>query len=442
MGSAEAQRTALAHVGTGTSCDPVRAEARSNRHNENVTRLTACGIALLVLASACRSPETMSFPPPSVRLETVQNAPVADASLFVATIRSRQSVDIRPQVSGHITEIFVKAGDEVEAGDPILQIDPARQQAIVAEAEAALHLAEANLQRSQSSVQRLRATREARRAELEYARQERERSADLYESKVLSKQELDQRLAELRSARAGQDAANAEISVQRADVKGSAEAVRRARATLERTRVQLAYHRVVAPIQGTIGDIPVRVGDRVDPTVLLTTLDRLEALEAYISVPLERAADVRLGLPVQLVDSRGDVIDEGEVTFVSPQIDPNTQLVLIKTVVDPRNSDLTIGQYARARVIWSMHDGPVVPLESIVRVNGKPFVFRAVTGEDGSQTVEQVPVELGASEDGTAAILSGIVEGDSIVREGVQRLIHGTPIVPLDPPEEAEPGDE
>lgn len=403
-------------------------------------RIVRSSLLVWLIASGCSSGDEGGFPPAAVRLHTVQAVPVEDASLYVATIRSRQSVDIRPQVSGLITKIYVKAGDEVKAGDPILQIDPARQQAVVAAAEAALQLAEANLQRSRSSVQLLRATRDARRAELEYARQERARSADLYESRAVSKQELDQSLAGLRTARAGQQAADAEIGVQIADVKGSRQAIRRARAALDEARVQLEYHRVAAPIGGTIGDIPVRVGDRVDPNVLLTTLDRLEALEAYISVPLERAADLRLGLPVQLLDSRDQVIDEGEITFISPQIDPNTQLVLTKTTIDVREASLTVGQYVRARVIWDVHDGPVVPVESIVRVNGKPFVFRAVAGEDGQQAVEQVAVELGASERGRFAVLTGVAPGDSIVREGVQRLVHGGAIQPVPPKQEVAQG--
>ena len=94
-------------------------------------RKTGFWIALALLGIGCTPDQTGGPPGASVRLETVEDAPVEDASLFVATIRSRQSVDIRPQVSGLITEIFVSAGDDVEAGDPILQIDPARQQAIV-----------------------------------------------------------------------------------------------------------------------------------------------------------------------------------------------------------------------------------------------------------------------------------------------------------------------
>ena len=97
--------------------------------------------------------------------------------------------------------------------------------------------------------------------------------------------------------------------------------------------VELQYFRVTSPTGGVVGDIPVRVGDRVTTSTVLTTVDQQAGLEAYVQIPIERAPDVRIGLPVRLMDAQGAVLAETAIDFVSPQVDDRTQSVLVKAPV-------------------------------------------------------------------------------------------------------------
>ena len=107
-------------------------------------------------------------------------------------------------------------------------------------------------------------------------------------------------------------------------------------AQIREQRVALAYHQVTAPTAGVVGDIPVRVGDSVTRSTVLTTIDQNAGLEVYINVPVQEAQNLRVGLPVHLVDDRGNVVlATTTVSFVSPSVDPATQSVLAKAASTP-----------------------------------------------------------------------------------------------------------
>ena len=97
--------------------------------------------------------------------------------------------------------------------------------------------------------------------------------------------------------------------------------------------MQLQYYRVTAPASGIVGDLTVREGDRVTTSTEITTIDDQEGLEAYIQVPLDRAPDARVGLPVQILDAEGKVIATNPITFVAPRVDAATQTVLVKSLL-------------------------------------------------------------------------------------------------------------
>src|SRR5262249_33360387 len=205
---------------------------------------------------------------------------------------------IMHQVEGQITQIFVHSGDRISSGASLMEIDPLKQQATV---------------RSQESV------REAQQAQLNWAKQQFERTQGLSAAGVVSKQDLDQ-------AKATRDAAQAQMDSLDAQVREQ--------------EVQLKYFKVVAPRSGIVGDIPVRVGDRVTTTTQLTTVDQPGSLEAYVFVPIERSGQLRMNLPVQILDSSGKVLADSHITFISPQVDNTTQTVLVKARIANENDAL------------------------------------------------------------------------------------------------------
>jgi RND family efflux transporter MFP subunit len=180
-------------------------------------------------------------------------------------------------------------------------------------------------------------------------------------------------------------------------------------------------------MDGIIGDIPVRIGDRVVVTTVLTTVDEPGALEAYLYIPADRAKDLHLGLPVKLLDEAGAVRTETQVTFVSPQVDTETQTVLAKAAVSNPKANLRVAQQVRAQITWGVHEGAVIPVLAVLRINGQFFAFVAVKEGDKS-VARQRALKLGEIVGNNYAVLDGVKSGDHIIISGTQFLQDGAPV--------------
>ena len=344
-------------------------------------------LALALVATACRNgPQAQGPPGMPVKIEVARSVAVDDSSEYVATLKSRGSAAIMPQVEGHITKIFVRSGARVPEGAPLMQIDPEKQQATVSSQED---------------------TRAAKQAALQYAKQQYARVQGLKSSGVVSQQELDQ-------ARTALDAAEADLRAVEAQVREQ--------------QTQLRYYRVTAPAAGVVGDIPVRVGDRVTVSKLLTTVDSPGIMEAYVSVPVERAPQLKLGMPVRILDSTNNVLAESHVTFISPQVDDQTQTVLVKAGIENRGS-LLPAQFIRARVVWGTRQTPTVPVLAVSRISGQYFAFVAEP-DKGALVARLKPVKVGEIVGNDYVVLDGIKEGDKVIVSGTQFLRDGAPVAP------------
>jgi RND family efflux transporter MFP subunit len=194
--------------------------------------------------------------------------------------------------------------------------------------------------------------------------------------------------------------------------------------------VQLHYYKVVAPRGGIVGDVPVRVGDRVTTTTQLTTVDQLGSLEVYVYVPIERSAQLKMNLPVQVVDSEGKVLTGTRVTFISPQVDNTTQTVLVKARVPNSNDTLRQSQFIRARIIWGTHQNPQVPILAVSRLAGQYFAFVAEPQTGGSYLAKQRPLKIGQTVGNDYEVQDGIKPGDKVIVSGTQFLLDGVPVIP------------
>jgi RND family efflux transporter MFP subunit len=323
-----------------------------------------------------------------VQVKTAQPAKVNDTTEYVATLKSRDTAVIMPQVDGIITQIFVHSGQRVSGGTPLIQIDPAKQQATVKNQEDA---------------------RAAQLAQVKWSQQNYERVSGLANAGVVSRQDLDQ-------ARAARDAAQAQYQALDASVREQ--------------QVQLHYYQVVAPRAGIVGDIPVRVGDRVQTTTGLTTVDRPGTLEAYVYVPVEKSGQLKMNVPVELVDAAGKLLASSRITFISPQVDNATQTVLVKALVPNNNDALRNAQFIRARVVWGTQQRPVVPVIAVSRIGGLYFAFVAEPDSKGGFVVHQKPLQVGQIVGNDYVVLDGIKAGDKVVVTGTQFLIDGVPVIP------------
>jgi RND family efflux transporter MFP subunit len=336
-----------------------------------------------------QNPQAAGMQAMPVKVMEAKAQPVNDASEYVATLKSRDSAVIMPQVEGQVTQIFVHSGDKVSAGAALMEIDPLKQQATV---------------KSQESA------RAAQQAQLNWAKQQYERSQGLSSAGVVSKQDLDQAKATFEAAQAQMEALDAQVSEQ---------------------QVQLHYYKVTALRTGIVGDIPVRVGDRVTTTTQLTTVDQPGTLEAYVYVPIERSSQLRMHLPVQVLDSNGKVLADTRVSFISPQVDNTTQTVLVKARIPNGNDALRQSQFIRARVVWGTHQSPEVPILAVSRLAGQYFAFVAEPQSGGGFLAKQRPLTVGEAVGNNYEVRDGIKPGDKVIISGTQFLRDGAPVVPM-----------
>jgi RND family efflux transporter MFP subunit len=279
------------------------------------------------------------------------------------------------------------AGDRVGLGQPLIQIDPDKQQATVTTAES----------------QRL-----SREADLAFARQQLARMQKLFDAGAVSRAELEQAETAFKNA-------EAQLSAVQSQIKES--------------EVELQYYRVTAPSAGVVGDIPIRQGDRVTQSTVITTIDQPEGLEAYVNVPLERAMDLRRGLTVQLLDTNGEVIASNPITFIAPRADDATQTVLVKATLRQMPPTVRVMQYVRARIIWSNEPALAIPVVAVTRVAGQHFVFVAEQGEKGF-VARQKAVTLGDVLGEDYIVRAGLEPGARIIVSNVQKLGDGAPVKP------------
>lgn len=320
-----------------------------------------------------------------VEAVTLAPRPVDRMTEYVATVKSRRSTTIQPQVEGFITRIRVRPGQRVARGSALMDIDAGRQSAAVASFES---------------------MRAARQADLQLAEQQARRAETLLAAGAISQEEYERATAALTTAQAQLRAIDAQIREQ---------------------RVELAYHTVTALTSGVIGDVPVRVGDRVTPQTMLTTIDESAGLELYINVPVQQAAGLRSGLPVHVLDQDGRQVASSSLDFVAPSVDPATQSVLAKAPIGatpPFRPD----QVVRVAVVWSSEPALTVPLIAVSRVNAQHFVFIAEAGEGGATVARQRPVQLGSHVGNDYIVLDGLKAGEQLIVSGTQMIDDGMPV--------------
>lgn len=363
-----------------------------SRHNAALFSFLLCLVSATLITAGCGggSPAqgAAAAPPPTgVEIRTLEAHPIEQASEFIATMRSLRSTTVQPEVEGLVTRIFVKSGDRVRQGDPLVQINAERQAATV-------HSTDAN--------------RGGAEADVEFWRQQVKRLEALVEAGAISTQEFEQAQNSLRTA----EARLASLDAQ-----------------LKEGRVQLQFFRVVAPQSGVVGDIPIRAGDRITTSTVVTTIDQNDDLEIYIQVPLDRTPELRVGLPVQLLDRDGKVVATNPITFIAPRVDEGTQTVLVKVAMRGElSSSIRLQQFVRARIIWASTPEITVPITAVNRISGQYFAFVAEQTEQGGLVARQKPIEVGEIVGNDYVVRSGLQAGDRLIVSGIQKLGDGAPV--------------
>lgn len=447
-----------------------------------------------------------------VKLATVQTETVQESSEFIGSLEAPRSVIIKPQVEGRITNIFIQEGNRVQQGQVIISLESDSVQAQLSQAKAGLAQAQARLAELEAGTRkeeiaqaraqltqaqaRLRdaqsgsqpqeiaqaeAQIQSAKSDVELAQSRAKRYAQLRKEGAVSQDTLEgyvkeqqsaeaalvvaqKRLDQLRQSRTSsvneltgaveqqrQNLRQLENGSRPEEIAQARSQVSQAAAEVQAAEVQLQYTKVLAPFTGIVGDIPAKVGDFVERADQLTTLTRNDSLELNISVPIEEAKKLRLGLPVQMLNAQGLPTARGKLSFISPNASSDSQTVLVKANFGNSRSQLVNRQTVQTKVIWNERPGILIPVTAISRLGGETFVFVAQAPTEKkaeapaekkaeaptekkagapSLVAQQKPVKLGVIEGNNYQVIQGLKAGEKIVVSGILNLTNGAPITP------------
>jgi multidrug efflux system membrane fusion protein len=367
---------------------------------------TVIAIAGLAALGGCSRPQAQSGPPPGpppVSVAAAIERQIVETDEFPGRIEAVESVEVRARVNGYIQSVNFKPGALVRKGDLLFVIDPRPFAAEVARADATLATT---------------------RAQLDLARTEHARNEQLLAEHATSKREYDDAAAKVRQLEA-QARAN--------------------EATLEAARLNLAYTRVSAPIDGRVGKAEITVGNLVQGETpnspLLTTVvssnpiyASFEADEGAYLKYIGKARAGALTVAVGLADEQG-FPHSGRLEFVDNRVDRQSGTVRMRAVLDNKDGVFTPGLFARIKLgdTAAPRNAVLVADRAIGTDQSKRFVL-VVDAENKAQYRE---VRIGRLADGLRVVESGLKPGEVIVVNGLQRARPGSPVTPQTVPMEA-----
>jgi RND family efflux transporter MFP subunit len=409
------------------------------------SRLIGTALLVSMLVSACRGgPSAMSQGPPAVpvKLQTIADSNVEDSSEFVGSLEAQKRVALQPEVEGRIVEIFVESGEKVTSGTPIVQLRPDKTQAQVGGAIADVEAAQSARNTATAQLKAAQADRERAAADVKLQTTNFQRTQTLVSEGAQSQQQLDQARNQRDTALAALKAAQENVNAAQTSLHEAEARLSRARADQSVANENLRETRVVAPIAGIVGDIPVKVGTYVTTSDTLTSIIQNQVFELNVAIPAERGDQLEVGLPVELMNAQNKPLATGRISFVSPEVNTTQQAILAKATFQ-NQGNLRDGQFVRARVIWNRSSGVLVPTTAITRIAGQPFVYVAEAAQSSQsgkpdQVARQRPVKLGSIQGNSYQVLSGVKEGDRVVVSGILNLSDGSPITVAQPVSEGQ----
>jgi membrane fusion protein (multidrug efflux system) len=313
---------------------------------------------------------------------------LVDETQTVGSLRSRQGVVLRPEVSGRITQLNFRDGDRVKKGQLLVQFDDQLPAAQVQQAQAELNIAKAN----------------------------NTRNAELVAQNFISRRTLDE-------SAAAQQVAEAKLALARA------------------TEARL---KIIAPFDGLAGIRSVNVGDYLKDGADIVNLEDMDAIFVDYRLPERFQTKIRRGQSSVIeLDALPGRKFSAIVLAIDPLIDANGRSVGVRACIDNRRLQLRPGMFARVNAVFGQRDNArVIPEEAIVPQGGKQFVIKVVNGTTPNSRISQrAEVKLGLRSPGKVEVLEGLEPGDSVVIAGQQRVQRdGTEVRVLDVAPAAAPG--
>ncbi len=340
---------------------------------------------LAAVLAACSASKQKSGPdtiPVMVARATKKDIPLQIR--VIGSVQPISTVAIRPLVTGELTRVWFREGEEVRAGQELFTIDPRPYQA-------ALSQAQANLARDE--------------AQLQNAKADAARYAELVKQDFVTKEDYDTRVATAEAMKA---------------------TVAADRAAIDTARLQLDYCDIRSPIAGRTGSLMVHAGNIVHPTDTnpIVVINEIDPVYVQFAVPEGQLGEIRArggrGLPVSASPQGGGApIASGRLTFIDNAVDTTTGTIMLKATFSNQSRKLWPGQYVT--VAMTLEDRPnavVVPSQAVQTGQSGEYVY--IVNPDRS--VEMRPVKVAESVDQQSIIASGVQPGETVVTDGQIRL--------------------
>lgn len=307
--------------------------------------------------------------PVTVEVARVEITRLVDDVQAVGSLRSRQGVVLRPEVSGRVIRLNFRDGDRVRRGQLLVQLDDQLPQAQVKQSEAELSIARTNHKRNQ----------------------------ELLAQNFISQRTVDESAANL-------DVAQAKLAL--------------AQATAARLKI-------VAPFDGIAGIRAVNVGDYLKDGTDMVNVEDIDVVYVDYRLPERFQTQVKKGQKAMVdIDALPGRTFDALIQAIDPLIDANGRSIAVRATIDNRQQLLRPGMFARVTTVFGERERAlVIPEEAIVPQGGRQFVIKVVNGpEKDSLVSKRVDVKVGIRRPGRVEILDGLGEGDTVVTAGQQRL--------------------
>ena len=357
----------------------------------------AVGLLSLGLVLTACGPSDPQRPPVAVEQAPVQNARFTDDVDTVSTLEAYELVQLAAQTSGRVLELKISQGDQIEPGQLLVVLDQTQLRADLAAQKAKAATAKLDWQREEF-LARVGASSLRQR--------------DSYRTRYIS----------------------------------AAEEVKSLEATL-------SYSNLRSPTGGTVADVQVKVGDVVQRNQPFTSVVKNNRLEARVEVPAVFGERLAIGQPVLLTaPGSSKVLATGKVDSIDPQVNAQTQGLLVKALFANDDGKLRSGQRLRTRVQLQSQQKMSVPFAAVTQTSGQSFVFRMGSFEDlkadpGKADIEriskgielgklpantlfalQTPVTVGELQNNRYPITKGLSLNQKVITTNLLNLKHGMPV--------------
>jgi membrane fusion protein (multidrug efflux system) len=305
----------------------------------------------------------------AIEATRVKSVRMAQGLTAVGSLRSDESVTIRPEVSGRISEIGFREGQRVEKGETLIRFDTSVQRAELEQAEANHGLSKSRL----------------------------ERSRDLFTKGFISAQ--------------ARDEAESNFKV--------------AQATYDLSQARLTKLEIKAPFAGIVGLRMVSIGDYVKDGQDIVNLEGIDPLKVDFRIPEIYLKQLAVGQSLQItLDAFPNQTFQGKVFAINPLVDTNGRAIVIRAMVKNTEARLRPGMFARVRLLFSdERDSVAVPEQSLIPVGDEQYLFKVVDGR-----AQRFKIEIGQRREGQVEVLQGLAPGDVVVTAGQLKLRDGSQV--------------